>query len=183
MRASQEPVASGTATNSYGAWKHLRLRGHLGITVCVTSVTSKLMHMPHDFAQNIDFTIAVASVLYLRLVEAALLLSSAAFTWLMIWMQIPKSAVTSAAFAAEASMCWGSVLLSCYSLPDLLSVLSQVVARAHHICYNNTCSRSVASKRSCSCISSNLSSRSFAKNSGQCITADACGKHWQILCS
>ena len=38
----------------------LRLRGHVGVRVYVTPVAPKLMRMPHNPAQNIDFAIAAA---------------------------------------------------------------------------------------------------------------------------
>ena len=44
--------------------KHLRLKGHLGMRVSATPLTSKLMHMPQNFAQSImvDSAEAAASV-------------------------------------------------------------------------------------------------------------------------
>ena len=38
----------------------LRLQGHLGMRVSVTTLTPKLMHTLHNFAQNVDPAIAVA---------------------------------------------------------------------------------------------------------------------------
>ena len=50
---------------------YTRPRGHLGMRVSVTPSTPKLMHMPHNTAQSIEFTVAAAdaaaSVLYRRL--------------------------------------------------------------------------------------------------------------------
>ena len=46
----------------------LGLRGHNGVRVSMTPLTPKLMRMPHNSAQNIDFAVAAAdaaaSVLY-----------------------------------------------------------------------------------------------------------------------
>ena len=48
-----------------------RLRSHLVMDVSVTPLTPKLMQMPHNFAQNIDLTVAA---------DAAASVSSSVFT-------------------------------------------------------------------------------------------------------